>query len=95
MNSKKVPSLERAVLPRTADRTKVHVEDRMPRSHSGRYAMRRRREILLLPVSCADSDKKIARLGPAQPILMHRNLRVLTALPVRSSAAHRRSAFGA
>lgn len=72
MNSRKVPSLEQAVLPRTADRAKVHAKDRMPRSHSGCHAMRRRREILLLPVSCADSDKKIARLGPAQPILMHR-----------------------
>lgn len=51
MNSKKAPSLKRAVLPRAADRTKVFVKDWTRLSHSGRYDMRRLKEVMLLLVA--------------------------------------------
>ena len=47
MTSKKAPSLKRAVLPRTADRTKVFVKDWTRLSHSGRYDMRRLKDVML------------------------------------------------
>ena len=51
MTSKKAPSGKRAVLPRTADRTKAFVKDWIRLSHSGRFDMKRLKEAMLLLVA--------------------------------------------
>jgi mRNA interferase YafQ len=51
MTSKKAPSGKRAVLPRSADRTKAFVKDWTRLSHSGRYDMKRLKQAMLLLVA--------------------------------------------
>ena len=48
MNLKKAPGDKRAVLPRASDRTKAFVKDWTCLSHSGRYDMKRLKEVMLL-----------------------------------------------
>ncbi len=51
MTSKKAPSGKRAVLPRSADRSKAFVKDWTRLSHSGRYDMKRLKQAMLLLVA--------------------------------------------
>lgn len=51
MTSKKAPSSKRAALPRSSDRTKAFVKDWTRLSHSGRYDMKRLKEVMLLLVA--------------------------------------------
>ena len=51
MTSKKVPSAKRAVLPRSSDRTKAFAKDWTRLSHSGRYDLRRLKEVMLLLIA--------------------------------------------
>ncbi len=51
MNLKKVPGGKRAVLPRASDRTKAFVKDWTRLSHSGRYDMKRLKQVMLLLVA--------------------------------------------
>ena len=51
MTSKKVPSGKRAALPRPSDRTKAFAKDWTRLSHSGRYDMRRLKEVMLLLIA--------------------------------------------
>ena len=48
MTLKKAASSERAVLPRTSDRTKTFVKDWIRLSRSGRYDLKRLKEVMLL-----------------------------------------------
>ncbi|WP_028311883.1 type II toxin-antitoxin system YafQ family toxin [Derxia gummosa] len=51
MNLRKAPGDKRAVLPRASDRTKVFVKDWTRLSHSGRYDMKRLKEVMLLLIA--------------------------------------------
>jgi mRNA interferase YafQ len=51
MTSKKAASAKRAVLPRACDRTKAFVKDWNRLSHSGRFDMKRLKEVMLLLVA--------------------------------------------
>ena len=51
MTSKKAPRSKRAVLPRTSDRTKTFLKDWIRLSHSGRYDMKRLKEVMLLLIA--------------------------------------------
>ena len=48
---KKAPSDERALLPRASDRTKVFVKDWTRLTHSGRFDMKRLKEVMLVLVA--------------------------------------------
>jgi mRNA interferase YafQ len=51
MTSKKAPGSKRAVLPRASDHTKAFAKDWTRLSHSGRYDMKRLKEVMLLLVA--------------------------------------------
>lgn len=51
MTLKKAPGSKRAALPRLSDHTKSFAKDWMRLSHSGRYNMRRLKEVMLLLVA--------------------------------------------
>lgn len=51
MSLKKAPAARRAVLPRTSDRTKAFAKDWTRLSHSGRYDMKRLKEVMLLLIA--------------------------------------------
>ena len=51
MTSKKAPSGRRAVPPRPSDRTKAFAKDWTRLSHSGRYDLRRLKEVMLLLIA--------------------------------------------
>ena len=51
MTSKKAPSGRRAIPPRPSDRTKAFTKDWTRLSHSGRYDMRRLKEVMLLLIA--------------------------------------------
>lgn len=51
MSLKKAPGSKRAVLPRASDRTKAFVKDWTRLSHSGRYDMKRLKQVMLLLIA--------------------------------------------
>ena len=65
MTSKKAPSGRRAVPPRPSDRTKAFTKDWTRLSHSGRYDMRRLKEVMLLVcVHGVGPENESSELGP-------------------------------